>query len=187
LKFLIAGLGNIGDEYADTRHNIGFMVLDALAKASNLVFKHERYAFHTHFSFKGRTFVLIKPTTYMNLSGKAINYWMQKENIPIENVLVICDDIAIPFGTIRIRLKGSDGGHNGLAHIIETLGHSDYIRMRFGIGKEFSKGEQRDYVLGKWTSEESKILPEKIIKMADAIKNFGTIGIERTMNLCNGK
>ncbi len=187
MKYLIAGLGNIGAEYADTRHNIGFIVLDALAKASNLVFKSDRYAFSADYSFKGRTYVLIKPTTYMNLSGKAVNYWLQKEHIPVENLMVICDDLALPFGTIRIRAKGSEAGHNGLLNISETLGHQNYARLRFGIGKKFNQGEQRDYVLGKWSIEENLVLPDRLEKMCEAIKSLGTIGLERTMSLYNGK
>ena len=187
MKYLIAGLGNIGQEYAETRHNIGFIVLDALIKASNLVFKHDRYAYSSLYKFKGRSFVLIKPTTYMNLSGKAINYWLQKEKIAIENLLVIVDDIALPFGTIRIKQKGSDGGHNGLAHINETLGSQNYNRLRFGIGDSFATGRQVDYVLGKWSDKERKHLPEGIDNVIAAIKSFGTIGIDRTMNYHNKK
>lgn len=185
MKYLIAGLGNIGAEYHNTRHNIGFQVLDAYAQASNLVFTQDRYAYVAHAKFKGRTLVLIKPTTYMNLSGKAINYWLQKEDIPVENMLVILDDLALPFGTIRIRKKGSDGGHNGLSHIFETLQHDNYARLRFGIGNNFSKGQQVDFVLGKWGSEENKYLPDRVKLATEAIKSFVTIGIDKTMNFCN--
>lgn len=187
MKYLIFGLGNIGTEYKNTRHNIGFIVLDAFAEASNVVFSPDRYASKAEINFKGRKIYLLKPTTYMNLSGKAVNYWMQKEKVPIENCFIISDDISIPFGTIRIKAKGSDGGHNGLSHIIETLGTNIFPRLRFGIGSEFSKGQQVDYVLGEWTSEETKILSERIKKIIEAVKSFTTIGLERTMNFFNGK
>lgn len=187
MKYLIVGLGNIGAEYAETRHNIGFKVLDAFAKASNTVFSSSRYGSVCEVKVKGRTLVLLKPSTYMNLSGKAVNYWMQAEKIEAENILVIADDLALPFGKIRIRMKGSDGGHNGLKHIIQTLGHNNYARMRFGVGAEFSKGFQVDYVLGEWDAEERRELPEKLDFCCDAITAFATIGIERTMNLYNKK
>lgn len=187
MKYLIAGLGNIGDEYANTRHNIGFIILDALAKASNISFKTDRLASVAELKFKGRTFILIKPSTYMNLSGKAINYWMQAEKISIENVLVITDDLALPFGTIRIKTKGSDGGHNGLKNIQETLQSQNYARLRFGVGSDFTKGSQVNYVLGEWTAEENKIMPERIEKCTEAIKAFGTMGINNAMNTFNGK
>lgn len=185
MKYLIAGLGNIGDEYRNTRHNIGFVVLDALAGASNTFFKQDRYAYTAEMRYKGRQLILIKPTTYMNLSGKAINYWLQKENVPVEQMMVILDDIALPFGTIRIRIKGSDGGHNGLKHITQILGHTNYIRLRFGIGNQFRSGDQVDYVLSNWTEEEKKVLPERAGQVAEAVKSFVTIGIERTMNYYN--
>lgn len=184
---MIVGLGNIGAEYANTRHNIGFMVLDAFAKASNAVFTSQRYGSVAEVSYKGRTFILLKPSTYMNLSGKAVNYWMQAENIPVENVFVVVDDLALPVGTVRIRMKGSDGGHNGLKHITATLGHANFARLRFGIGDDFAKGFQVDYVLGEWTKEETALLPEKIDYAIEAIKAFGTIGVERTMNTYNKK
>ena len=187
MKFLIFGLGNIGYEYANTRHNIGFNILDALAKASNISFKDNRYGATVEYKFKGRTYILIKPSTYMNLSGKAVNYWMQKEKVSIDNVMIILDDLALPFGTIRIKTKGSDGGHNGLKHINEILGHNKYARLRFGIGAEFSQGQQVDYVLGEWDEEEKKKLPERLEKCIEAIKGFGTIGIARTMNSYNNK
>lgn len=187
MKYLIAGLGNIGTEYKDTRHNIGFIALDALAKASNVVFTDKRLAFHCELKFKGRTFVLIKPTTFMNRSGRAINYWLQKEKIPVENLLVIADDLALPFGTIRIRAKGGSAGHNGLGDIEEILGHQNYARLRFGIGAEFNKGQQVDYVLGNWSDEELKAIPERLEKIASAVKSFGTIGIATTMNSFNNK
>jgi len=187
MKYLIVGLGNIGAEYTNTRHNIGFKILDALAGASNILFATDRYADRSVFKFKGRQYILIKPSTYMNLSGKAVNYWMQKENIPIENVLVLTDDLALNLGHVRIKSKGSDGGHNGLKNINEVLGSNQYARLRFGIGNEFSRGAQIDYVLGEWTSDEIKILPERIDLCIEAIKAFGTIGIQRTMNQFNNK
>lgn len=187
MKYLIVGLGNIGDKYTDTRHNIGFQVIDNLVDPEKDTVKHDRLAFIVHKKFKGRSLVLCKPTTYMNLSGRAVNYWLQKEKIPIENLLIIVDDLALPFGTIRIKKKGSDAGHNGLINIIETIGHQNFNRMRFGIGNEFSKGAQVDYVLGKWSEEEKEKLQERLDKMCQAIKSFVTIGIDRTMNSFNGK
>ena len=187
LKYLIVGLGNIGNEYADTRHNIGFMVLDAFAEASNAVFTSKRYGSLAEVSFKGRKFVLVKPSTYMNLSGNAVRYWMKEEKIPAENVLVVVDDVALDLGAIRIRQKGSDGGHNGLKHITATLGHSNYARLRFGIGNDYPQGFQVDYVLGEWTKEQKKALPERVDVAVEAIKAFGTIGLERAMNQYNSK
>ena len=187
MKYLIAGLGNIGNENTHTRHNIGFDVLDALAKASNICFEDNRYAFSTEMRFKGRTLVLIKPTTYMNLSGKSINYWMQKERILPENLLVIVDDLALPFGSLRLRPKGSDGGHNGLKNINEILGHPNYARLRFGIGDEFRKGQQVDFVLSKWSSDEEKALSPRIEIACEIIKTFSIMGLERTMTLFNNK
>lgn len=187
MKYLIAGLGNIGHEYSETRHNIGFKVLDALAEASNTVFTDSRRAFVAELKHRGRTLLLIKPTTYMNLSGKAIQYWMQKEKIPLENLMVVADDLALPFGKIRIRAKGSDAGHNGLKNINELLGTSNYARLRFGIGDAFSQGQQIDYVLGAWNAEELKTLPERIEKCTEAILAFPSIGIQRTMNFYNNK
>lgn len=185
MKYLIIGLGNIGAEYANTRHNIGFKVLDALAKASNTVFTTDRLADVAEIKEKGRTLILVKPSTYMNLSGKAVNYWMQREKVDIENVFVVLDDLAIPFGTIRIRKKGSDGGHNGLKNINATLGHSEYARLRFGVGSDFSRGGQIDYVLGEWGKEENEKLPELIEKAVKAIKDFPLIGIDKVMNTYN--
>jgi len=187
MKYLIAGLGNIGFEYSNTRHNIGFQVLDALAKASNLVYTDKRRASYTELKHRGRTIILIKPTTYMNLSGKAVQYWMQEEKIPLDNLLVIADDLAIPFGKIRIRAKGSDAGHNGLKSITELLGTDAYARLRFGIGNEFGRGQQVDYVLGQWTTEEAELLPERIEKCMEAILAFPSIGIQQTMNQYNNK
>ncbi len=185
MKYLIAGLGNIGEEYENTRHNVGFMVLDALAGASNIVFNDKRYGSVSELKYKGRTFILLKPSTFMNRSGNAVNYWLQKEKIPLENLLVIADDIAIPTGSIRLRSKGSHGGHNGLANISEILGTDDYARLRVGIGNGYPKGGQVDYVLGKWTPEEKKIITARIPVAIDMIKSFGTIGCELTMTAFN--
>ena len=187
MKYLIVGLGNIGAEYAGTRHNIGFNVLDAPAEASNTAFTTARYGDVAEAKHKGRTLVLLKPSTYMNLSGKAVRYWMEAEKIPLENLLVVSDDIALPFGAIRIRAKGSDGGHNGLKSIAELLGNSDYARLRFGIGGDFPKGFQVDYVLGEWTPDERAALPGRIGTAAEAVLSFGTAGLERTMNGFNSK
>jgi PTH1 family peptidyl-tRNA hydrolase len=187
MKFLIVGLGNPGTEYEETRHNIGFKVLDALSGASNLLFTPDRYASKAELRHKGKTFILIKPSTFMNLSGNAVRYWMQKENIPLENVFVITDDLALPFGKIRIRAKGSDGGHNGLSHIQQTLNTGDYARLRFGIGSEFSKGHQVNYVLGAWSEEERKTLNDRIKLAADAVFSFALIGIAKTMSEFNSK
>ena len=159
MNYLIAGLGNIGQEYSDTRHNAGFMVLDAWAQASNTVFTTQRYGDVAEVSFKGRKITLLKPSTYMNLSGNAVRYWMTKLKLPVENLLVICDDLNIPFGTLRMRKKGSDGGHNGLKNIQELLGTQDYARIRVGIGNDFQKGGQVDFVLGKLDGEELKAMP----------------------------
>ncbi|MBN1821964.1 MAG: aminoacyl-tRNA hydrolase [Prolixibacteraceae bacterium] len=187
MKYLIAGLGNIGKEYENTRHNIGFRILDALADASNISFSDRRYGFIGEYKFKSRIFILLRPTTYMNLSGRAVNYWLQKEKIPVENLLVLVDDIALPFGTIRVRAKGSDGGHNGLKSITQNLGRNDYARLRFGIGDNFHPGFQVDYVLSDWDKEEEKELPPLIDNCIEIIQSFGTIGIERTMNTYNTK
>ena len=187
MKYLIVGLGNPGEKYSGTRHNIGFKVLDAFAEASDAVFEHKRYADITKVKHKGRIFVLAKPMTFMNLSGKAVDYWIKKEKVSIENTLIIVDDLAIPFGTIRMKNKGGDGGHNGLNNIIAILGHQNFNRLRFGIGDSFSKGRQVDYVLDNWSENEVKLLPERLKKMTGAIKNFGTIGMNRTMNFFNKK
>jgi len=187
MKYLVAGLGNVGQEYAHTRHNIGFDILDAYARASNIAFEDQRYAFVATCLLKGRAIFLIKPTTYMNLSGKAVNYWLQKEKIPLENLLVIVDDVALPLGTIRIRPKGGDGGHNGLAHINQIMGHSNYARLRFGIGDNFPKGTQVDYVLGKWSDEEWKLIQPRIELAVEVINSFVLSGLERTMSAYNNK
>ncbi len=187
MKYLIVGLGNIGAEYAETRHNIGFKVLDALASASNAVFASDRYGAICTVRHRGHTLVLLKPSTYMNLSGKAVNYWLQKEKISPEEMLVVVDDIALPFGTLRMRGAGSDGGHNGLAHITATLGHQNYARLRLGIGGDFPRGLQVDYVLGQWSPEEQKALPETLKAASDAVLSFAAIGLARTMNTVNSK
>ena len=185
MKYLIVGLGNIGDEYADTRHNIGFIAADALALSLKSTFSIDRYASVAKGSVKGRTLVIIKPSTYMNLSGKAVRYWMQKEDILIENILVIVDDLALPLGALRLKNKGSDGGHNGLISIIEILGSMDFTRLRIGIGSDFAKGHQVDYVLGRWSAEEHKILVPRIETIVELVKSFVLIGAERTMNYFN--
>ena len=187
MKYLIVGLGNTGDEYANTRHNIGFIVADAFAFDRKVTFESARYASVARASVKGRTFVIIKPTTFMNLSGKAVRYWMTKEDILPENILVIVDDLALPLGTLRLRKKGSDGGHNGLISIIEETGTSDFARLRIGIGADFAKGYQIDYVLSRWTKEEEAILLPKIKTAVDIIKSFALTGVDRTMNLFNKK
>jgi PTH1 family peptidyl-tRNA hydrolase len=187
MKYLIAGLGNIGAEYKNTRHNIGFQILDALAGASNISFNDKRYGFVAEYKYKARTFILLKPTTYMNLSGRAVSYWLQNEKIDISNFLVLVDDLALPFGTLRVRAKGGAGGHNGLENINQVLGRNDYARLRFGIGDDFHRGHQVNYVLGEWSREEEKELPFKIDACIDIIHSFGTIGVERTMNFFNKK
>jgi len=186
-KFLIIGLGNIGAEYANTRHNVGFKILDALAGASNISFEPNRYADTAKLKIKGRPVTLVKPTTYMNLSGKAVNYYLQAEKIEPENILIVTDDLALPFGTLRMRTKGSDGGHNGLKHIIQTLNSSQFTRIRFGVGNEFSKGNQVDYVLGEWSSEEEEQLKERIETSIEMVKSFVAIGASQTMTQYNGK
>ena len=186
-KFLIVGLGNIGPKYHNTRHNIGFKVLDFLAEKEGLTFEPQKLGDIATYKFKGRSFILLKPSTYMNLSGKAVNYWLQKEKVPLENLLVITDDLNLAFGTIRVKTKGSDGGHNGLKDIQAQLGTTNYNRFRFGISDEFSKGRQVDYVLGEWDEEEEKKLPERLEKSAEVIRSFGTAGINNTMNTFNGK
>ena len=187
VKYLIAGLGNIGDEYANTRHNIGFMMLDRLATDEKFEFADKRYGFVAEYKYKGRIFILLKPSTYMNLSGRAVNYWLQKEKLELSHLLVLVDDIALPFGTLRLKGKGSDGGHNGLRNINEVLGTQDYARLRFGVGSDFSEGRQVDYVLGEWSEEEEKTLSERFKLTSDMIRSFGTIGLERTMNFFNNK
>lgn len=185
MKYLIVGLGNIGEEYIDTRHNIGFTVLDAFAYEFGCAFSDRRYGEACEIKYKARTFILLKPSTYMNLSGHSIDYWLKKKNIDIGNLLVIVDDIALPLGSIRMRPKGSDGGHNGLAHINSILGTSEYSRIRFGIGNGFKKGSQVNYVLGKWTSDEKKFLEGRIAIVVEMIKSFGIVGTELTMTTFN--
>ncbi len=187
MKYLIAGLGNIGEEYRETRHNIGFMVLDALAKASNIVFSDKRYGAVANMSLKGRQLVLLKPSTYMNLSGNAVRYWMQQEKIPLENLLVVVDDLALPFGALRLKGKGSDAGHNGLKHIAATLGTQNYARLRFGIGNDFPKGCQIDYVLGHFGENELKLMPERLETAGEAVKAFCLAGLSNAMNQFNNK
>ena len=187
MKYLIVGLGNIGPEYHETRHNIGFMVLDALARANNLSFTDGRYGFTTTLSVKGRQMILLKPSTFMNLSGNAVRYWMQKENIPLENVLIIVDDLALPFGTLRLKSKGSDAGHNGLKHIATILGTQNYARLRFGIGNDFPRGGQIDFVLGHFTDEDWKTMDERLETAGEIAKSFCLAGIDITMNQFNKK
>jgi PTH1 family peptidyl-tRNA hydrolase len=187
LKYLIAGLGNIGSEYAHTRHNIGFDVLDALAGASNISFADGRYGFTTVYKFKGKSIVLLKPSTYVNLSGKAVDYWLKKHKIPLENLLVIVDDLALPFGVLRLKPRGGDAGHNGLINITEVLGTSNFARLRFGIGADFPKGYQVDYVLSRFSEEEKTILPQRILLATDIIRSFAASGADNTMSLYNNK
>lgn len=186
-KFLIVGLGNIGAEYVNTRHNIGFKVVDFIAKEQNTEFNTVKLGSLAEVKIKGRTLFLLKPNTYMNLSGKAVQYWMEKENIPKENILVITDDLNLPFGTLRIKPKGSDGGHNGLKSIQALLATTEYPRFRFGISDEFKKGQQANYVLGNWTDEELNSLKERLALCSEAVKSFALAGIGNTMTAYNGK
>lgn len=186
-KYLIAGLGNIGAEYVNTRHNIGFKVVDRLAQQEGESFETAKLGALAQVKVKGRTLFLLKPNTYMNLSGKAIKYWMDKENIPKENLLVVTDDLNLPFGTIRMKAKGSDGGHNGLKNIQQILNSTEYPRFRFGISDEFKKGQQVDYVLGEWSEEEKAKLSERLDVACEAIKSFALAGLNNTMNTFNGK
>ena len=186
-KFLIVGLGNIGAEYANTRHNIGFKILDFLVKKESISFDNLKFGALAELKLKGKTFFLLKPNTYMNLSGKAVKYWMEKENIPLQNILIIADDLNLSFGTIRIRSKGSDGGHNGFKNITLLLNTQEYARFRFGISDEFKKGKQIDYVLGNWDDIEQTKLPERLEVASEIIKSFGLAGLENTMTLYNGK
>ena len=186
-KFLIVGLGNIGAEYVNTRHNIGFKVLDFLAKKESLDFQTVKLGALAEYKFKGRTFLLLKPNTYMNLSGKAVKYWMDQENIPLENIMIITDDLNLSFGTIRFKGNGSDGGHNGLKNINLILNTQNYTRFRFGISDQFKKGQQVDYVLGEWDEQEKAALPERLEISTEIIKSFGTAGLNNTMNSFNGK
>ncbi len=185
MKYLVAGLGNIGPDYAETRHNIGFMVLDKLASKLESGFESARYGDKAVVSHKNRTFILIKPSTYMNRSGKAVQYWLNKEKLTPERLLVVVDDVSLPTGLLRMRAKGGDGGHNGLASIIDILGHNNFARLRFGIGNEYPKGFQSQYVLGKWEKEELEVVKPQVEKACEMILSFGTIGVDRTMNLFN--
>lgn len=186
-KFLIVGLGNPGPKYHNTRHNIGFRILDYLAEKEGLDFETEKLGDKTAYKYKGRVFILLKPNTYMNLSGKAVRYWLEKEKIPLENLLVITDDLNLPFGTFRLKTKGSDGGHNGLKDIQTQLNTTNYNRFRFGISGDFARGKQVDYVLGEWSQEEENQIGERLKIAAELIRSFGTAGVERTMNFFNGR
>ena len=186
-KFLIVGLGNPGLKYQNTRHNIGFEILDYLAKEKEIEFESEKLAEIASFNQKGRKFILIKPMTFMNLSGKAVRYWMQKENINLKRILIITDDVNLDFGTLRIKAKGSHGGHNGLKHIQDTINSKDYPRFRFGIGSQFPRGQQVDFVLGHWDDDERSQLIERLEKAKQAVLSFGLAGIHNTMNDFNGK
>ena len=187
MKHLIVGLGNIGPEYEGTRHNIGFRILDALAKASNISFQDRRYGFVAHMRVKNQELVLLKPSTYMNLSGNAVRYWMQQERIPLENILILVDDLSLPVGTIRMRQGGSDAGHNGLKHIAQMLETQSYNRLKFGIGNEFPRGGQIDFVLGKFSPEDEKIVDERALVACDAIRAYALSGMAFAMNHYNGK
>ena len=187
MKYLVVGLGNIGAEYADTRHNIGFKVLDALAEASDTSFLSSRYGSIAELRHRGHQVTLLKPSTYMNLSGKAVRYWLQELKIDVHNLLVVVDDIALPFGELRMRSRGSAGGHNGLKNISELLGTEDYARLRFGIGGNFARGHQVDYVLGSWTEAEREAMDERLKVFGQAVLSFVAVGTERTMNTFNKK
>ena len=187
MNYLVVGLGNIGAEYANTRHNMGFMVLDAWAQASNILFESGRYGYMATVSFKGRKFQLLKPSTYMNLSGKAVRYWMNELKIPVENLIVISDDLNIPFGTLRLRKNGSAGGHNGLTNINEMIGTQEYARIRVGIGNGFGRGQQVNYVLGELSKEELLDMEDISKRVIDGVKAWATIGVDRAMNTVNTK
>jgi peptidyl-tRNA hydrolase, PTH1 family len=195
-KFLIAGLGNIGDEYANTRHNIGFRIAEVLAASlqkeepatpAEKLFHPDKLVTRAETKYRGKSVIIIKPTTYMNLSGKAVSYWMQAEKITLENILVVTDDLALPFGKLRLKKKGGAGGHNGLGDIITMLNTEEWPRLRFGIGSDFSKGRQVDHVLSRWSDEEMKVLPERIDEAVQIIKSFLFAGIEKTMTAFNSK
>ncbi len=187
MKYLIFGLGNVGSEYEHTRHNIGFDIVDRMASEANVEFSLERHAFRAEVKHKGRKLILLKPTTFMNLSGKAVKYWMTMEKVQADNILVVLDDLAIPLGKLRMKLKGGDGNHNGLTSIIESLGHSNFPRLRFGIGNDFKRGYQSDFVLGRWSADEEAIVDERIDVAIEMIKSFVSIGPQRTMTLFNNK
>ena len=185
-KFLIVGLGNIGEEYSETRHNIGFKILDSLSREEDFNFETAKLGDVGTFKVKGRSILCLKPSTYMNRSGKAVKYWMEKENIPIENLLIVTDDINLSFGTIRLKTKGSDGGHNGLKDIQEHLLTTNYNRLRFGVGSDFGKGKQIDYVLGEWSQEERDALVKRLERIRELVRSFVLSGVNRTMNEFNG-
>lgn len=185
MKYLIVGLGNIGEEYESTRHNIGFWILDALARASNISFSEKRYGSTAEMKHAGRTLILLKPNTFMNLSGRSVQYWMQKEKIELDKVLILVDDLSLPLGKLRMRLKGSDAGHNGLKSIHEILGSQDYVRLRFGIGSDFQRGRQVDYVLGRWSREEEEVVNSKMERCVEIIKAFVTMGANQVMTKYN--
>jgi len=185
MKYLIVGLGNIGDEYENTRHNIGFWILDALARASNISFSEKRYGAVAEMKHAGRTLILLKPNTFMNLSGRSVQYWMQKEKIELDKVLILVDDLALPVGKLRLRLKGSDAGHNGLKSIHQILGSQDYVRLRFGIGSDFQRGRQVDHVLGRWTPEEEVLVNSKMERCTEIIKAFVTMEANQVMTKYN--
>jgi len=187
VKYLIIGLGNKGEEYTETRHNIGFKVADKIAEAIDTTFKTANFGWLAEGKYKGRKVFVLKPDTYMNLSGNAVKFWMQKENIPLENIMIVTDDLALPFGSLRMRKKGSDAGHNGLKNIQEVLQTQEYARLKFGISSEFDKGKQVDYVLGKWSEEEQEKLPERIEMFSKAALSFVFAGINNAMNTYNGK
>lgn len=187
MKYLITGLGNIGPEYLGTRHNIGFRVVNKLVEEAGAFFSEERYGAIARIRVKNRELIVLKPNTFMNLSGNAVRYWLQKENIPVENMLVVLDDLALPFGILRLKPKGSDAGHNGLKNIAQVLGTQEYCRLRFGIGSDYPRGGQIDYVLGKFPAEELATMPEKLDRASEIIKSFCLAGIETTMNQFNNK
>ncbi len=187
MKYLIVGLGNIGDEYANTRHNIGFKMLDAFASSIGAAWEDKRYGFISRCRVKNAEMVLLKPSTFMNLSGMAVRYWLQKENIPLENLFVLVDDLNLPFGTLRMRKAGSAGGHNGLKNIEQCLCTPNYCRLRFGIGNEYARGAQMSFVLGEWTDDEAKQLPDRLTITTEIIQSFCLQGIDQTMNQFNGK
>lgn len=187
MKYLIVGLGNKGEEYAETRHNIGFKIADKIAEMLDTKFHTSNFGWLAEGKYKGRKVLVLKPDTYMNLCGNAVKFWLQKENIPLENLMIITDDLALPFGTLRMKAKGSDAGHNGLKNIQQQLQTQNYPRLRFGISADFAKGQQIDYVLGEWTEEENEKLPERISKSAEACLSFVFAGLNNTMNSFNGK
>ncbi len=187
MKYLIAGLGNFGDEYLNTRHNIGFRILDALTHEANIKFEDKRYGFISEYRYRNRILFLLKPSTYVNLSGRAVNYWLKKKSVTIENLLVVNDDLSLPLGTVRLRPNGGDGGHNGLKNVIDILGHQNFARLRFGIGNNFPYGNQVNYVLSEWTKDEEAVLDKKIPLCLEIITSFVFSGLDYTMNTYNNK